>query len=271
MKTRILAAAVLVPALFVVILALPKIFTALLFGVMCAMSAYELMYATGLVRHPRLQIYAMVSAFLVALWSYCGAPYAVGLLWVLIFVGILFGEMFLSLTKLRFDKLCVTIAAGLLIPFLLCSLIRIFMAEGRGRYLIMIPFVIAFLSDTFAYFVGCAIGKHKLAPVISPKKSVEGLVGGVLGAMAGMLLYGMILNLAFDFTVNYGYILVYGFVGSLAGVFGDLCFSAIKRQTGIKDYANLIPGHGGILDRFDSMILVGPLTEVLLILLPAVM
>ncbi|MBR2033651.1 MAG: phosphatidate cytidylyltransferase [Alphaproteobacteria bacterium] len=134
-----------------------------------------------------------------------------------------------------------------------------------------IPFVIAFLSDTFAYFVGCAIGKHKLAPVISPKKSVEGLVGGVLGAMAGMLVYGLILNFTFDFTVNYGYLLIYGLFGSLAGVFGDLCFSAIKRQTGIKDYSNLIPGHGGILDRFDSMIVVGPLVEVLLILLPAVM
>ena len=271
MKTRILAAAVLVPALFAVILVLPKIFTALLFGVLCAFAAYELMNATGIVRHPRLLIYAMVSAFLVALWSYSGASYAIALLWVLVFVGILFGEMFLSLTKLRFEKLCITLIAGLLIPFLLCSLVRILMTEGSGRYLILIPFVIAFLSDTFAYFVGCAFGKHKMAPIISPKKSVEGLVGGVLGAMAGMLLYGMILNLAFDFSVNYGYVLVYGLVGSLAGVFGDLCFSAIKRQTGIKDYANLIPGHGGILDRFDSMIFVGPLIEVLLILLPAVM
>lgn len=271
MKTRILAAAALVPALFLVILALPKIFTALLFGAMCAIAAYELMYATGMARHPRLLIYAMVSAFLVSLWCYFGAPYAVALLWVLVFLGILFGEMFLSLAKLRFEKLCVTMAAGLLIPFLLCSLVRIFMNEGVGRYLIMIPFVIAFLSDTFAYFVGCAIGKHKLAPVISPKKSVEGLVGGVLGAMAGMLVYGLILNFAFDFTVNYGYLLIYGLFGSLAGVFGDLCFSAIKRQTVIKDYSNLIPGHGGILDRFDSMIVVGPLVEVLLILLPAVM
>lgn len=271
MKTRILAAAALVPLLFIVILALPKIFTALLFGVMCAMAAYELMYATGLVRHPRLLIYTMISGFLVALWSYFGAPYAVALLWVLVFLGILFGEMFLSLTKLRIEKLFVAMAAGLLIPFLLCSLVRIIMTDGTGRHLIMIPFVVAFLSDSCAYFVGCAIGKHKLAPVISPKKSVEGLVGGVLGAMAGMLLYGLILDMAFDFTVNYGYILIYGLFGSLAGVFGDLCFSAIKRQTGIKDFSNLIPGHGGILDRFDSMILVAPLTEVLLILLPAVM
>ena len=77
-----------------------------------------------------------------------------------------------------------------------------------------------------------------------------------------------ILNLVFGFEVNYFYALVYGLGGSLGGVFGDLCFSVIKRQTGIKDYSKLIPGHGGMLDRFDSMIVVAPLVEALLIVLP---
>ena len=83
------------------------------------------------------------------------------------------------------------------------------------------------------------------------------------------LIIALVLDLAFaQFRVNYGIAILYGLVGSLAGVFGDLCFSVIKRQTGIKDYGNLIPGHGGILDRFDSMMVVGPLAEILLILLP---
>lgn len=267
MKTRVIAAVVLLPLLLVIVLALPKLITAVLFGVLCAIGAWELLGGTGLVKNPRLQIYAMVSGFLVGIWSGIGAPYGWGLLWVLIFVAVLFGEMMMEHTKLRFEKLCITMVAGLLIPYLLTSLVRIH-SGSNGRHLIMLPFVIAFLSDSCAYFVGLALGKHKLAPVISPKKTVEGLIGGVVGGMAGVAIYALVLDLAFGFTVHYGFALLYGFVGTFAAVFGDLCFSVIKRQTGIKDYGNLIPGHGGVLDRFDSMITVGPLVEVLMILIP---
>jgi len=128
--------------------------------------------------------------------------------------------------------------------------------------------VLAFLSDTGAYFTGLKFGKHKLAPVISPKKTIEGVVGGVLGAILGMIIYCLVLRMAFGFQVNYLYAVLYGIVGSAAGVFGDLCFSVIKRQTQIKDYGNLFPGHGGILDRFDSMMVVAPLVEILMMLLP---
>ena len=89
-------------------------------------------------------------------------------------------------------------------------------------------------------------------------------------AIVGMLLYAVIMDLAFDRQVDYAIALLYGILGATADIFGDLMFSSIKRQTGIKDYGNLIPGHGGILDRFDSMLLVGPLVEILLILLPVV-
>ena len=106
----------------------------------------------------------------------------------------------------------------------------------------------AFLSDTGAYFAGLKFGKRKLAPTISPKKTVEGVVGGVAGAVFGMILYALVLDLLpVGIQVNYALALLYGFAGSLFGIFGDLCFSVIKRQTGIKDYGDLIPGHGGIL------------------------
>ena len=130
--------------------------------------------------------------------------------------------------------------------------------------------MLAFLSDTGAYFIGCRFGKHKLAPVISPKKSIEGVFGGVGFAVVGMLLYCVLMQLIFKCQVNYGYALIYGVLGSLAGVYGDLCFSVIKRQTGIKDYGNLIPGHGGVLDRFDSMLVVSPLVELMLAVFPVV-
>ena len=126
----------------------------------------------------------------------------------------------------------------------------------------------AFSSDSGAYFAGCYLGKHKLAPVISPKKTWEGVAGGAAAAILVMLLYALILDLAFGYEVSLGAAILYGLVGTAVDVLGDLTFSVIKRQTGIKDYGFLLPGHGGILDRFDSMMLVAPLMEILLRMLP---
>lgn len=269
MKTRIIAAGILLPLLLIIVLVLPTIWTAILFGLMAAIGAYELLWGTGLVKQPRLIGYTTVMALLVSIWSWAGYTYPVALIAVLLFVAALYGELLASKGKLPYEKLMVCIAGGILIPFMLTALVRLHSAEN-GRFLILIPFVLAFLSDTGAYFAGRAFGKHKLAPVISPNKTVEGVVGGAAGAVIGMLIYCLVLDLAFGFEANYLYALVYGLLGSLAAVFGDLAFSAIKRQVGIKDYGNLIPGHGGILDRFDSMTVVAPLTEALLLLIPVV-
>lgn len=134
--------------------------------------------------------------------------------------------------------------------------------------MVLIPFIVAFSSDAGAYFAGRFFGQHKLAPVISQHKTIEGAIGGMLSSVVLMIIYCLVLQFAFGFQVNYGFAIIYGLLGSAVGIFGDLCFSVVKRQTGIKDYGNLIPGHGGVLDRFDSMMMVGPLMEALLILIP---
>ena len=265
MKTRVIAAVALLPLLLIIVLVLPSLYTAILFGLMAAVGAYELLWGTGLVKHPRLVAYCAVMAMLVSLWCHFGMEYSWALLGILVFTALLFAEMMIAHTKLGFEKVAICFAAGLLMPFLLTSLVRLRELE-YGKVYILIPFVLAFLSDTGAYFAGRFFGKHKLAPVISPKKTVEGVVGGVLGAVVGMVIYCTVL-LLLGFGVNYLYALIYGIVGSVGAVFGDLCFSVIKRQTGIKDYGNLIPGHGGVLDRFDSMMIVGPLAEILLLTL----
>ena len=270
MKTRIIAAVVLLPLLLLVVLAAPKVCTAILFGVMASVAAYELLSGTGLVKNTRLCAYTAVCAFLCVLWCGSGISYGWLLLVVLLFWTALFAEVMAGGMKLTFDKIGICLAGGVILPLLFGALVRIH-SSPVGRVLIFIPFILAFMSDTGAYFAGYFFGKHKLAPVISPKKTVEGVVGGVLGAVVGMVIYCAIISAAYDFTVNYFFAVIYGLAGSLAAVFGDLCFSVIKRQTGIKDYGNLIPGHGGILDRFDSMMVVGPLAEVLLLLLPVVM
>ena len=267
MKLRVITAAVTIPILLLLLLAAPKVIVAVVWGAVLAVSSYELLYVTGMVREIRLVVYASAMAFIISVWSYFEASYAVGILILLAYICLLFLEMMLSHVKITFDKLCLCLVAGALIPFLQSSLIRI-LSMKIGRYLVLIPFIVAFLSDGGAYFIGKFFGKHKLAPVISQHKTIEGAFGGVLCAVLGMVIYTVVLQFAFDFRVNYLFAVFYGVVGAAAGVFGDLCFSVIKRQTGLKDYGSIIPGHGGVLDRFDSMMLVAPLIEVLLAILP---
>ncbi len=268
MKTRIITAAVAIPVLLLLLLVVNKIAAAIVWAALMAMAAYELLYSTGLIRESRLIVYACVMAFAVTMWSYFEAIHAYFLLLVLLYMALLFAEMMRAHVTVTFDKICMCIVAGLIVPFLLSSLIRILTLK-IGRYVILIPFIIAFGSDAGAYFTGFFFGKHKLAPVLSQHKTIEGALGGIAAAVVLMILYGLIMSLL-KFRVNYLYAATYGLFGSLAGIFGDLCFSVIKRQTGIKDYGNLLPGHGGILDRFDSMMMVGPLMEALLLLIPVI-
>ena len=267
MKTRILAAVALLPLLLLIVLVAPKVCTAILFGAMASVAAYELLTGTGLVKHLRLNIYAMIMAMWCSIWSGLGLAYGWLLLSILLYWVVLMAEVMISEMKLSFQTVAMCLVAGVILPLLLSSLVRIHSWE-KGRYLVFVPFVFAFLSDTGAYFAGLTFGKHKLAPVISPKKTIEGVIGGVAATILGMVIYCAVLQMGFKMQVNYLLAVLYGAVGSVTSVFGDLCFSVVKRQTGIKDYGNLIPGHGGILDRFDSMMLAGPLAEVLLLLLP---
>ena len=206
-------------------------------------------------------------AFAIAIWSYMGAIHAYFVLMMLIYFLLMFSEMMKDHVKMRFETLSMCFVGGLVVPYLMSSVVRI-LASNLGRYVILLPFAIACICDAGAYFIGVRFGKHKLAPVVSPNKTIEGALGGLAAGILAMLLYTFILDVPLKFDVSYGAAVVYGIAGCLAGELGDLCFSVIKRQTGIKDYGNLIPGHGGILDRFDSMMVVGPLAEALLILIP---
>ena len=267
MKTRLLTAAVGVPLLFILVLWVDEIVATLVFGVLVAIAAYELLYRTRLVRRSTMVVYSCIAAFGMSVWSYFGAEHSHLQLGMLVFCLLLFTQMMKDHIKVHFESIATCFFAGFIMPYLLTALVRILMLS-HGRYVVLVPFAIAFLSDAGAYFVGIRYGKHKLAPVVSPNKTIEGVLGGIAAAMLGMLIYAVILDLGFRFEVNYALALLYGIAGSIAGTFGDLCFSVIKRQTGVKDYGNLIPGHGGVLDRFDSMMTVAPLVEALLMLVP---
>lgn len=116
------------------------------------------------------------------------------------------------------------------------------------------------ITDIFAYITGKTLGKHKLCPVISPKKTVEGSIGGIFGTVAILLLLGFALEQANVVQVNFIALTFYAVLSSIVGQFGDLSMSAVKRCLGVKDYGTLFPGHGGVLDRFDSLLFIAPFT-----------
>lgn len=126
-------------------------------------------------------------------------------------------------------------------------------AESPTPLFVWLIFLSAFGADIFAYFSGYFFGKHKLCPHLSPKKTVEGALGGILGAVA----LGGVFSLCFIPELS-GHVLLLSLIASVASMFGDLTASAYKRKMGIKDYGNLIPGHGGIMDRFDSVLFTAP-------------
>ena len=130
----------------------------------------------------------------------------------------------------------------------------------NGVYLVWLIFVSSWGNDTFAYFTGVLIGKHKMAPVLSPKKSVEGAVGGIAGATILGIIYGSIVSTRMSEVIGSPVLTfaVASCVGAMLAIVGDLAASAIKRNYNVKDYGKLIPGHGGILDRFDSVIFTAP-------------
>lgn len=269
MKTRVIVAVVLLPLLLGIVLGLPPVWTAALVAALGVIAVWELLHETKLANHMRLIAYSMLMAVAVSFWSFFGCPMKWALIGFWIYLALLFLELLGAHAKFPFSAICVAMFGGLVIPFCLSALVRILIAES-GKYYIIAVFVMTFSADSGAYFVGRAFGKHKLAPVISPKKTVEGAIGGVISAVLLMLLYGFVVQMGFKQPINYLYCAVFGVAGALASMLGDLTFSVIKRQVGLKDYGKLLPGHGGILDRFDSMIVVAPLTEALLLLLPLI-
>ena len=146
------------------------------------------------------------------------------------------------------------------------SLMVLLRCINNGEYLFVLPFLGAWVSDTFAYFTGRLFGKHKLIPDVSPKKTVEGAIGGIVFAMAGFALFGFVISLFADVTPNYLALVLLGLPVSLVSIVGDLFMSLVKRRYNVKDYGKLFPGHGGIMDRFDSTIPVAITLQVLLLI-----
>lgn len=281
---------------------LPPVVLALAISALCVCASYELIVPTGLVKNRAMQkvtlaasaMYALVtcvpSALLMPVPQIMGFTILRGghsvsgimdmemqmdvmmlqsrvmdFVFLFLIVG-LFACLLRHHDTVRTEEVMAGFVGGAILPYLLLSLWRIFSMKN-GAFLVLLPLVAAWGSDTCALFAGMAFGKHKLAPVVSPKKTVEGAIGGVIGATLIMLGIAFLLNQYPRMGIPYIGVAIMGAAGAAIGQLGDLSFSVIKRQCKIKDYSHIFPGHGGVLDRFDSVIFVAPVIELVLSIL----
>ena len=175
---------------------------------------------------------------------------------------ILFIEQIITGGKKTIVDIMVTIFGIAYVPFLLVFFTLLRDKQPMGLIYIAYIFTSAWGSDTFAYLIGKKFGKHKLTP-ISPKKTVEGAIGGIVGALLFSLVYTVVINNFMHLSINYLHIAIITIVLAIIGEIGDLAASGIKRYCGIKDFSDLLPGHGGMLDRIDSLLLITPFAYIL--------
>lgn len=267
MKQRILVAVVGIPLLLLVLCWAPHWATAALLAALGIIGAHELLAAVcGPKKTKQLWVLAGALAVLTVFSTYAGMDeYKKTVLaaapWLLCAgVALLF---FLAVrwygreNAIAFQDICAVLLGGVAIPLAMSCLLRLRLLTYGGG-LVLMPLVAAFMSDSAALFTGMACGKHKLAPKASPKKTVEGAVGGLAGGVLGMIVFRIVFFFVTVEPLPIGWCMVIGLVGAFMGQLGDLSFSIIKRQFGIKDYGRLLPGHGGVLDRFDSVIFAAP-------------
>ena len=271
----------IIPVALAILLVFPPYILTIAISVISAIAARELFCAVNKTcvkaPSPRAAVYAMIAAAMIPPVVYFNTRFNITmftgeLIVIFILICLVMIDFFLTLKsekRVRLRQLLITPIAGLLIPYMLASIIGLRMLTD-GRWLVMLPVVVTVLTDSGAYFTGITIGKRKPLPNISPNKTVEGFVGGIIIGVAAMLIYGLIVAATSDLTVNLWVLLIYGVVGAIVTELGDLVFSLIKRKCGVKDYGTLFPGHGGILDRMDSLIFSTPLIYTLVLVLPAI-
>lgn len=274
MKTRIISAIIAIPLLlfFIIYGGLPlRIVTAIL----SLIGMYELYKAVS----GKIKSVHLAGFILEILYSYC-AMFALradngivaysGVYYILIFAAALIVITLAVLLILVLDhKRCnINDASISLFGFFYVGVLLnlICFIRDADMFYVWLPFIFAFVSDTGAYFTGSFIGKHKLTPELSPKKTVEGSVGGVIAAALFTAVYTVLFNKFGNTNHSVVIFTISGIIGAILSQFGDLAASSIKRYTGIKDYGNLMPGHGGVLDRFDSVIFTTPLVFALIVL-----
>lgn len=258
MKSRILVAVVGVPILLYIVLLGPPLLLLAALALLAGIGGGELYRCVSKETDGFLSVAAVLIPCLTVGCCYSFPDY-VGA-WFLLSTLVVFAYAVCKGGAVRFDQIAAVLFGGIAIGYSFASFLRIY-AFGVSRAYLLLPFILSFACDTFAYFTGLAFGRHKLAPKVSPKKTVEGAVGGLLGNVVCGLLFVFVMKQWFhgaSGTLSYGAMALLSVFCGVVAQLGDLSFSLIKREFGIKDYGKIFFAHGGVLDRFDSVLFVAP-------------
>lgn len=268
MKQRVLSGVVIAVVAISVLLLMNTVVFPIVWTVLAVMAVYEIEKVTQ-IKNKALVVLSLAFSALFCLnecFGFAEVSYSAVLA---VYVLIMLTVMLIGYDITKFEHVAVAFFASVAVPFAFSIFVYLrdinLHSDGKfskteGVYLILLVLVCSWLTDVFAYFTGRAFGKHKLCPKISPKKTVEGAVGGIIiPAVINIIVLAVFNRFFFDSTViPYWAMLIISPVLSVASMLGDLSASTIKRNFGVKDFSNLIPGHGGIMDRFDSCLFVLP-------------
>ncbi|MBE6627942.1 MAG: CDP-archaeol synthase [Ruminococcaceae bacterium] len=264
MKTRIITAIVAICILLPVLIFSDTVIFPIAMAILSLVALYEMSSCIGLKKSFALTfptyLLALGLPFLIRYGDGIGSLRQYTFAAICVAILYFFSVLTFSHGKYKLGDVAVWFMTAfyILLGFSSISVLRFWEAAG-GKYVYLLVFIGAWVTDTFAYFCGMLLGrggKHKLIPDVSPKKTWEGSIGGTVFCMISMVLFGLIINRISDFEANYLLLIIAGLLISVVSQIGDLCMSVIKRTYGIKDYGKLFPGHGGVLDRFDSTLAV---------------
>ena len=269
MKTRIITAIVAVFVLVPVLIFSDTWILPIAAAFCCALAVFEMLRCCGLNKKYALSVPLVLMGVLaplsVRLFDSFSAliTYAVPVLLAIVFYFL--AVMVFSKGKTSIEGVSVAGFTSFYIIFAFVALLSLRYFEPMGAYVFLLVCIGAWITDFFAYFCGMLFGKHKLIPEVSPKKTVEGSISGILFCGLSFIGYGLILQNALKVIadVNFLQLFLYGVVVSVVSQIGDLSMSAIKRRYEIKDFGKIFPGHGGMLDRFDSILAVSAVLFIL--------
>ena len=265
MIKRILTAVVAIPVVVLMLWLHNTIVTLAAMTLVCVLAVGEVLLATKYFSNKGIAAVCMIFVAIMPSFLCFDVLYPYVPVLAFVFLLVMFSIMLSDHETVKFQEVALMSFVSFLVPLSISTMVFLQEKFDFGVYYMVLVLLIAWISDAGAYFIGSAFGKHKMAPKISPKKSWEGFFGGLVTAIISVIVVGFgypwideLINGTASFTVNVPFLILLAIIGTILGVIGDFSASLLKRQCMVKDFGSILPGHGGIMDRFDSVLFVAP-------------